>query len=318
MGPIARRWPGARISFPCEKVGVSRIGLRAPDSPTPLVATALAAAALVLPAASGAAQTNPGPDTRPETAARCDGATFRQFDFWIGEWEVRNPAGEIVGHNEIRRVARGCGLLERWRGADGSRGTSVNTYDASRKKWTQRWVGDGAALWLEGGMEDGSMVLSGTSPRSTPRGPVLDRISWTALPDGRVRQLWEVSADGGKTWQAAFEGLYRKLAQDPRRPARCPPSTRRKTPVQVVSACFASPPVRSIHERNAGFAAASEIPAPPGARKVRSCARSALVAPAAGRSPAWRPPRPRSRRPPREAHPRGRVFGGEVREAERA
>ena len=33
---------------------------------------------------------------------------------------------------------------------------------------------------------------------------------YAAHPDGTVRQLWESSADGGSTWQAVFDGLYRK------------------------------------------------------------------------------------------------------------
>jgi hypothetical protein len=36
---------------------------------------------------------------------------------------------------------------------------------------------------------------------------VLDRTTLTPLPDGRVRQKIEQSADEGKTWRA-WEGLY--------------------------------------------------------------------------------------------------------------
>jgi hypothetical protein len=30
------------------------------------------------------------------------------------------------------------------------------------------------------------------------------------LPDGRVRQHWETSKDGGATWTTAFDGYYRR------------------------------------------------------------------------------------------------------------
>lgn len=143
-----------------------------------------------------------------EIAERCRTPEHRQFDFWIGEWEVRGPDGEVVGHNTIRRAARGCALLEEWRGATGGRGVSVNTYEANREVWTQTWVGDGATLHLEGGLQGEEMVLSGTTPRATPDGEVLDRITWTPLEDGRVRQVWRVSADGGSTWQKIFVGTY--------------------------------------------------------------------------------------------------------------
>jgi hypothetical protein len=31
---------------------------------------------------------------------------------------------------------------------------------------------------------------------------------WTPLPDGRVRQFFEQSNDGGETWVPWFEGFY--------------------------------------------------------------------------------------------------------------
>lgn len=154
----------------------------------------------------------------PRSFERCATPEHRQFDFWLGRWEVRDPDGEVVGHNEIRRVAGGCGLLEIWRGVEGGAGTSINAYEADLGRWTQRWVGTGSSLWLDGGIEkrpDGrSMVLAGTALRSTPRGPVLDRLSWTPLPDGRVRQVWETSPDGGETWEEIFVGLYVRMPRE--------------------------------------------------------------------------------------------------------
>ncbi|MGH7563624.1 MAG: hypothetical protein ACREK5_04280, partial [Gemmatimonadota bacterium] len=171
-------------------------------------ASILSAAALLILASATAAQTDDAAPAEKDAVERCRGPEHRQFDFWLGAWEVRNAEGELVGHNEIQRVARGCGLLENWRGVGGGRGMSINTYDADREKWTQRWVGAGATLWLEGGLQDGRMVLAATAPRSTPRGEVLDRVTWTPLPDGRVRQVWEISADGGESWREHFVGLY--------------------------------------------------------------------------------------------------------------
>ena len=161
------------------------------------------------------AQQAPAPPAREITAERCRGAEHRQFDFWIGRWDVLNAEGELVGHNDVSRIAGGCGLLEDWRGLGGGSGSSINTYDAERGRWTQRWVGTGATLWLEGRLEDGAMVLAGTSTRQTPGGAVLDRITWTPLPGGEVRQTWEMSRDGGVTWSASFIGVYTPSATAP-------------------------------------------------------------------------------------------------------
>ncbi len=146
-----------------------------------------------------------------EISEHCRGDEHRQFDFWLGAWEVHGADGQLAGHNDIRRVAGGCALQESWRGVRGGEGMSINSYDADTKRWTQRWVGVGVTLWLEGGFEEGRMVLTSPGQRSTPRGPVIDRISWSALDDGRVRQLWEVSGDHGASWQTIFEGLYSRL-----------------------------------------------------------------------------------------------------------
>jgi len=36
---------------------------------------------------------------------------------------------------------------------------------------------------------------------------------WTLLEDGRVRQFFELSGDGGKTWTTAFEGFYTRIGE---------------------------------------------------------------------------------------------------------
>lgn len=152
------------------------------------------------------------------TAERCRAPEFREFDFWLGRWEVRNPDGEVIGHNRIRRIGGGCGLLEDWTGSGGGAGMSINTWDPELGRWTQRWVGQGATLWLQGSLEEGPdgprMVLTGTHIRTTPRGPVLDRISWTVLPSGNVLQVWEMSTDDGASWGEAFRGLYVRMGDE--------------------------------------------------------------------------------------------------------
>jgi len=35
----------------------------------------------------------------------------RQFDFWLGEWAVTNPAGKLAGTSRIESIAAGAGLL---------------------------------------------------------------------------------------------------------------------------------------------------------------------------------------------------------------
>lgn len=133
----------------------------------------------------------------------------RQFDFWLGEWEVTNPAGKPAGTSKIESIAAGAGLLENWTGATGYTGRSLNAWNAAQKQWQQYWVGsDGGVLQLSGGLVDGRMVLAAT--REVGGRLRTERITWTPNADGTVRQHWEQSSDGGKTWTTAFDGLYRK------------------------------------------------------------------------------------------------------------
>ena len=53
------------------------------------------------------------------------------------------------------------------------------------------------------------MQLSGDG--KSPQGnDIINRITWTPLEDGRVRQRWQASGDGGETWTEVFDGYYQR------------------------------------------------------------------------------------------------------------
>ena len=142
-----------------------------------------------------------------ESIRPCNTPEYRQFDFWVGEWEVRNPSGQIAGTNSISRSYDGCLLVERWEGTGGGAGTSQNFYHQGDGRWHQNWIDSQARgpLWLIGGLDErGAMVLTNSDPGASPR----NRITWSPNPDGTVRQHWEQSTDAGATWATVFDGLY--------------------------------------------------------------------------------------------------------------
>lgn len=146
-----------------------------------------------------------------DIAPACAAPEFRQFDFWVGRWEVRDANGRVLGTNTIDLVNRGCGLREQWSGASGFVGTSLNTYDAGRKQWHQTWIDvGGTLLLLNGRFLGGAMTMSGETV--APDGKrTMNRIVWRPVPEpGSLRQTWEQSADGGRTWSTAFDGVYFK------------------------------------------------------------------------------------------------------------
>lgn len=140
-------------------------------------------------------------------SAACDAPGYREFDFWLGEWEVHTPDGKLAGINRIERGYDGCVLHERYKSSRAYSGESLNIYDASRKVWHQTWVDNtGTLLVLEGGLRDGRMVLESVADAAGAQ-PARHRITWTANADGSVRQLWE-STDAQGQWSTAFDGLY--------------------------------------------------------------------------------------------------------------
>lgn len=138
---------------------------------------------------------------------------YRQFDFWVGDWEV-HAQGRLAGANSIQKVAGDCILLENWTSANGqSVGKSINFYHPHKKKWVQLWVdSSGLVIPIEGEYRDGAMHFQGDYLYRNGR-RALFRGTWTPLPDGRVRQFLEQSTDEGKTWNVWFDGYYSRQTQ---------------------------------------------------------------------------------------------------------
>lgn len=147
-------------------------------------------------------------ESRP-SPPNCAAEEHRQFDFWIGTWDVFDPDGQQIGMNVITMDLNGCVLHESWQSLTSPhRGHSYNIYDRSTGGWHQTWVDNsGLLLQLDGGLVDGSMVMEGAT-RGADGQETLNRITWTPRDDGTVRQLWEMSDDDGETWRVAFDGRY--------------------------------------------------------------------------------------------------------------
>ncbi len=139
-------------------------------------------------------------------------AVYRQFDFWIGTWDVYNPKGEKVGENVIQKLDNGALLLENWTSVKGTTGHSMNFYDPARGKWRQIWADDqGTIIDQEGTFRDGAMHFEGDHiypDKGQGSRKELFRMSFTPNEEGDVRQFIEQSKDLGKTWYVWFDGRY--------------------------------------------------------------------------------------------------------------
>jgi len=117
-----------------------------------------------------------------ETPARpCASAEYRQFDFWVGSWDVYPTGG------------------------------SLNIYVRAEKGWRQTWIdSSGARVDFKGGLIGGKMVLEGVwQDFVAPGKSALVRMTYSQGSDRSVRQLGEASEDNGKSWHSSFDFTYR-------------------------------------------------------------------------------------------------------------
>ena len=166
----------------------------------------------------------PSPDSvKPDF---CSAPEYRQFDFWIGDWEVfdvDNPSIKVARarvDNPSIRVARarvepildGCVLQEDYQDTNGLKGRSFSIYDPSNKMWRQSWVTNrGQMLAIEGGLQAGEVVLAGVD-RTVDGKQRLVRGTWKPV-NGGVRETARTSIDGGETWKPYFDLLFRPVAE---------------------------------------------------------------------------------------------------------
>lgn len=150
----------------------------------------------------------------PPPPPPCDAAAYHQFDFWIGDWDMVDGAGNRQGGNRITREEMGCLLIEHWVGVSGApdTGQSFNFYDPIKKTWHQTWVAPGGIIEFDGALDDkGQMVLEGDNHGRGGKA-ARTRGTWIKNADGTVTQRFERWDEAKKAWAKTFEGIYRKKA----------------------------------------------------------------------------------------------------------
>ena len=153
--------------------------------------------------AAHAAPSAPTPcESRPES---------HRFDFWVGDWDVRNAQGARAGTSSVQKILGGCVVFENWTSAQGSQGKSLNAYNAGLGMWQQFWTSQTGAVteyrrseWVAGSLRLTAHVPDVDSPD-------LVRMTFTPIDSNTVRQLGEASADGGRTWKTSYDLYYHRV-----------------------------------------------------------------------------------------------------------
>lgn len=134
----------------------------------------------------------------------------REFDFWLGEWDVYNATGTLVGQSVIQSASGECMILENWTSAmNPYTGKSINFYNSTTGRWEQHWVGSAGDIGINpnGEYKDGAMRFVRETTDAAGK-PMLTHFNFHNLGPNKVRQHLENSSDTGKTWKTVFDYTY--------------------------------------------------------------------------------------------------------------
>ena len=133
----------------------------------------------------------------------------REFDFWIGEWDVfQNGTTQLVGHSIVQKISGECALLENWTASRGGNGKSINYVDGQTNTWEQDWIGSmgGPQRYLNGVYKDSAMRFTYESVSNGQQ--VTGNFIFFNMGPDKVRQFQDASTDGGKTFTVSYDFIY--------------------------------------------------------------------------------------------------------------
>lgn len=154
-----------------------------------------------------------------ESPKPCGSPEARQFDFWLGEWDLSWPAeqsggteGETAhGVNRISRLFGDCVIEENFATDDGRfQGHSVSVYDENVGLWRQTWVDSSGGYLVFTGSFDGETMSLGTEPVDRGDEIVVQRMVFSRIRDDSLEWAWQGSRDGGETWNDLWNISYRR------------------------------------------------------------------------------------------------------------
>lgn len=157
------------------------------------------------------------PPSNTGAATNCSAPEARQFDFWIGDWEITGRYrtsdttwSEGTATNHVTLEYDSCVIMENFRSNDfGLNGHSVSTWSPKLNQWRQVWVDNyGSYLDFLGGMEGDKMVLY--NERVTDSVTLIYRMVFSEITDSSLTWVWERSNDNKATWKSMFELYYKR------------------------------------------------------------------------------------------------------------
>jgi hypothetical protein len=163
------------------------------------------------------------PVENPMPSKACTSPEHRQFDFWIGDWDValhvrtsptEDTWQDATGTQHVEAILGGCAISETFsaRGpGEPWAGRSFSMWQPAAGTWRQTWVDDqGSYLAFTGGIEHGVMTLYG-EPRDKDGKRVQMRMQFLDVTPRTLRWEWQRSDDAWQTSTVMMRIDYRRL-----------------------------------------------------------------------------------------------------------
>lgn len=137
-------------------------------------------------------------------------AEERQFDFWLGDWDL-SWGDNKTGTNHVHTILDGRVIMENFDGQPSMplKGISVSTYDANLRKWRQTWVDNqGSYIDLAGEYQGAQMLLT-TEDLSVGKPQKLRMIFYNITPD-TFDWNWESFDESSNSWMLRWKIHYQR------------------------------------------------------------------------------------------------------------
>jgi hypothetical protein len=154
-----------------------------------------------------------------QSLAPCGEAPARAFDFWVGDWNIRQQIlredgtyVELPAKTSVSVVLDGCALIEYWEGKveffwermekpELMKAISIRAYEPRTMKWYIHWMDTRSRHFdtpYVGDFTDGRGEFY--REWTTPEGTRIGRIAFSNVPPDSVSWNLAVSSDERKSW----------------------------------------------------------------------------------------------------------------------
>lgn len=154
-----------------------------------------------------------------EPVRPCDSPEARQFDFWLGEWDLTWPAEQTGGEpgvtgrgtNSIGRMFGDCVIEENFAFPDqGFLGHSVSVYDPQAGMWRQTWVDSQGNYLIFVGSYDGTTMELRTPIVERDGEQIVQQMVFSNIQPDSLNWDWQGSRNGGDTWNDLWNITYQR------------------------------------------------------------------------------------------------------------